>query len=122
MTYMLALLYLIGVYVRPGEIIPGWEGFPFMGILAGVSAVCVLGSLVVRPRRFWNLPHDWFVLGFFLAIIVSNAAWGWFFGAYDSMLTMAPAIFCYFLLRSAVESPRQLRWLGYTLIAVTLCH
>ena len=122
MTYVLALLYLIGVYVRPGEIIPGWEGFPFMGILAGVSAVCVLGSLVVRPRRFWNLPHDWFVLGFFLAIIVSNAAWGWFFGAYDSMLTMAPAIFCYFLLRSAVESPRQLRWLGYTLIAVTLFH
>ena len=120
MTYALALLFLICVYVRPGDIIPGWEGFPFVQILAGISAVAVIASVIVRPRRFCDLPHDGVVIGFFLAIVVSNAAWGWFFGAYQAMLTMAPAIFCYFLLRSAVESPKQLRGIAYTVIALTL--
>jgi O-Antigen ligase len=122
MTYLLALLYLICVYVRPGEIFPGWEGFPFLEILAGVSAVSVAGSLVVRPRRLWNLPHDGFVLGFFIAIIVSNVAWGWLGGGYQAVIAMAPALFCYFLFRSAIESPRQLQWIRYALISVTLFH
>ena len=122
MTYFLALLYLACVYVRPGEILPGWTGFPFLEILASISAVCAVSSLVLRPRSFWNLPHDRFVVGFATAIIVSNAAWGWLSGAYEGLLTIGPALFCYFLLRSAVESPRQLQWVRYTLVAVTLFH
>jgi O-Antigen ligase len=120
MVYALAVLYLVCVYVRPAEIIAGWEEFPFVEILSAISLLGVLGSLAVRPRRFWNQPQDWCLLGFLVAIVVSNAAWGWLFGAYQALLTMLPATFCYFLLRSAVESARQLRWLGYVLIAVTL--
>jgi putative inorganic carbon (HCO3(-)) transporter len=120
MTYALALLFLVCVYVRPADIFPAWEGFPFVGMLAGLSAVSVVGSLIVRPRRFCDLPHDGFVLGFFVAIVASNAAWGWFFGAYQATLTMAPVIFGYFLLRSAVKSPAQLRGIGYTVVGLTL--
>jgi O-antigen ligase len=120
MTYLLALLYLTFVYLRPAEIVPAWDGLPFVAVLAGVSSLCMLGSLVLRPRCFWNLPQDRFVLGFLVAIIVSNLAWGWVFGGYQAMLKMAPAAFCYFLLRSSVQSLQQLRWVGYTLIGVTL--
>src|SRR6476469_1307732 len=104
MTFLLALLFLVFVYVRPGEIFPGWEGFPFLEILVGLSAVSLAGSLAVRPRRLWNLPHDRFVLGFLVAIVVSNVAWGWLVGGYQGLLAMAPAVFGYVLLRSAVES------------------
>jgi putative inorganic carbon (hco3(-)) transporter len=120
MPILLTLLYLVCVYVRPGEIVPGWEGLPLVAILSGVSTVCVAGSLVVRRRPFWNLPQDHCVLGFTLAIAVSNLAWGWFYGAYEGVLTIAPAVFCYFLIRGAVTSPRHLRWIGYTLVWVTL--
>jgi putative inorganic carbon (hco3(-)) transporter len=122
MAYLLALLYLACIYLRPAEIVPGWEGVPFAACLAAVSALGMAGSLVLRPRRFWNLPQDWFVLGFLVAVAASNAAWGWMSGAVDGMLTIAPAIFCYFLLRGAVETPRHLRWVGYTLLALTLVH
>lgn len=122
MAYLLALLYLACIYLRPAEIVPGWETFPFAACIAAVSALCMAGSLVLRPRRFWNLPQDWFVLGFLVAVVVSNAAWGWMSGAVEALLAIAPAIFCYFLLRGAVETPRQLRWVGYTLLALTLFH
>jgi len=122
MAYLLALLYLACVYLRPAEIIPGWETFPFAEVVAAISVVCLAGSLVLRPRRFWDLPQDWFVIGYVVAVVASNAAWGWMSGALEGLLTIAPAIFCYFLIRSAIESKRQLRWLGYTLVALTLFH
>jgi hypothetical protein len=120
MTYLLALSFLACIYIRPGEILPGWEAAPFAGIVAALSAVCAAVSLVLRPRRFWDLPQDWFVLGFLVAIVASNAAWGWMGGAIAGLVAMGPAVFSYFLLRIAVESPRQLRSVGYTLVALTL--
>jgi putative inorganic carbon (hco3(-)) transporter len=120
MTYILAVLYLSCLYVRPGEVLPGWYEFPFLEVLAWVSALSLAASLAVRPRRLWNLPHDRYTLGFVLAIVVSNAASGWLFGAYQALLGIAPALFCYVLLRSAVETPRQLQWIRYALVAITL--
>jgi putative inorganic carbon (hco3(-)) transporter len=120
MTYLLAVLYLSCLYVRPGEVLPGWHAFPFLEVLAWVSALSLAGSLVLRPRRFWNLPHDRFTVGFVVAIVVSNAAWGWMFGAYQALVAIAPALFCYILLRSTVETPRQLHWIRYALVAGSL--
>jgi len=122
MAYLLALAYLACIYIRPAEIVAGWASIPFAGIVASVAAVCAAGSLFLRPRRFWDLPQDWFVAGFLLAIVASNAAWGWMGGALHAAVTMAPAAFAYFLLRIAVESPRQLRIVGYTLVALTVWH
>jgi putative inorganic carbon (HCO3(-)) transporter len=120
MAYLLALLYLACVYLRPAEIIPGWEEFPFAVVVATAAAITVIGSLVLRPRHFWNLPQDGFVLAFLAAVAASNAAWGWMSGALQGTLAMAPAIFCYFLLRSAIESPAQLRGVTHALVALTL--
>jgi len=35
MAYLACLVYIAVTYVRPGEIIPGWIGFPFLEIAAG---------------------------------------------------------------------------------------
>lgn len=120
MAYLFALLYLACIYLRPAEIVTGWEDFPFAVVSATVAGLAVVGSLVLRPRRFWNLPQDRFVLVFLAAVAASNAAWGWFSGALDGTLAMAPAAFCYFLLRSAIESPAQLRGVTYVLVGLTL--
>src|SRR4029077_4435599 len=104
MALATVLVYLAAVYIRPGEIIPGWEGFPFALITQAIATSAVALSLALRPRRFWNQPHDRYVLGFFAAAVLSNAAWGWFGGAYIAIETMAPALVCYFLIRSAIRS------------------
>lgn len=120
MALATVLLYLVVIYVRPGEVIEGWEGFPFAAIVQAVSAIAVALSLAVRPRSFWNQPHDRYVAGFFAASLLSNVAWGWFGGAYRTLLDVGPQVVCYFLLRGAIRSARDLRWVGYTLVAATL--
>jgi putative inorganic carbon (hco3(-)) transporter len=119
-VYLLTVLYLLCVYVRPSEIVPGWEGIPFAAILAAVSLIAMAADAIVRRRPFWNLPQDWFVLGFLLAVIVSNLSIGWIEGAWLGLLAVQPAVFCYFLIRSAATSATRLRWIGYTLVALTL--
>lgn len=119
-VYALTVLYLAGVYVRPGEIVPGWDGIPFVAILAAMSLVAMVAAFLVKPRPIWNLPQDWFVLAFLLAIVFSSLASGLLDDALRGLLDLTPAVFCYFLIRSAAISPRRLRWIGYTLVALTL--
>jgi hypothetical protein len=120
MAFATVLLCLVTIYVRPGEVIPGWEGFPFAAIALGIATVAMLVSLVFQPRRFWNQPQDRYVFGFFVAAIISNPSWGWFGGAIVAFNVMAPTVLCYYLLRASVVTSRQLRWVGYTLVLATL--
>lgn len=120
MALLSVLLYVLVVYIRPAEVLPGWDGFPFAAIAQVSAMVVVAVGLLFRPRRFWNQPHDKYVLGFYVSAIVSNIAWGWFGGGYFAMDALAPVVICYFLLRASVRSERQLRWAGYVLVAATL--
>lgn len=120
MAIAAVVLYLIVLYVRPGEIIPGWEGLPFAAITQGVGLVVVSISWLMRPRSFLNQPLDLFVIGFFLAAVLSNPAWGWVGGAQIAFMALLPAIIAYFLIRGAVRTPKHLRILGYALVTLTL--
>ena len=120
MALVTVLLYLVVLYVRPGEVVAGWEGFPFAAITEVVSVIAVGASLVLRPRAFWRQPHDRYLAGFFAATLISNIAWGWFGGAYIALLRTGPPMLCYFLLRASIRSARDLRWVGYTILAATL--
>ena len=120
MAIATVVLYLAVLYVRPGEVIPGWEGFPF-ALITQVLALFVVGiSWLMKPRLFLNQPLDVFVTGFFLAALLSNPAWGWFGGAQVALVFLLPTMLCYFLIRGAVQTPRHLRILGYALVALTL--
>ena len=120
MAIATVVLYLAILYVRPGEIIPGWEGYPFAAITEVLGLVVVATSWMMRPRSFLNQPLDLFVTGFFLAALLSNPAWGYFGGFQVALFLLLPSIFCYFLIRGAVRTPRHLRILGYALVTLTL--
>lgn len=120
MAIAAVVLYLFVLYIRPGEVIPGWEGLPFAAVTQGIGLVVVAISWLMRPRGFLNQPLDLFVTGFLIAAVLSNPAWGWIGGAQYALVTMLPAIVCYFLIRGAVRTPKHLRIVGYALVTFTL--
>ena len=81
MALAMVLLYLLVLYLRPGEVIAGWVGFPFAAITQTAATLAVVLSITLRPRKFWNQPHDRYVIGFFVTTLLSNVAWGWVGGA-----------------------------------------
>src|SRR5262245_15279816 len=79
-----------------------------------------MGSLVTSPRKILELPHDWLVLIMLVLIPVSNLEWGWFEGAQLGFMEFVPVAFCYFLVRIAVRTPRQLRTLVFVIVTMVL--
>jgi hypothetical protein len=120
MTYVLCLIYVAIIYIRPGEIIPGWIGFPFLQVAAGAALVSAVFSILLRPRRVLELPNDWCFLGFFAAAILSNPAWGWFGGGAEAFRKLQPLLWFYLLIRLAVTTQRQLRFLMGFVVVLTL--
>jgi O-antigen ligase len=120
MLYFCLLLYIAAVYVRPAEIVPALVDVPIVDILTGVALFVGAVAFLLRPRRFVPTPTDLCVVGFWGAIVVSNLAWGWFGGAWIGFLNFMPVVFCYFLVRVAVETPRQFRGLVYLLVGLNV--
>jgi len=120
MAYLACLVYVGIIYIRPGEIIPGWLGFPFLQIAGVIVALSAVLSFVLEPRKFANLPNDRSFLGFCLAIILSRPSTGWFGGGYLALLSILPLVMFYLSIRLAVRSERQLRGLVAAVILFTL--
>ena len=120
MAYLACLIYIAITYIRPGEIIPGWIGFPFLEIAAGIAAFAGVVSLLFNPRAVGNLPNDWCFLGYGIAVVLSLPANGWLGGGYLALLSILPLIVFYFLIRLAVQTEAQLRWLSGVLVLLTL--
>jgi O-antigen ligase len=115
MLYTCLLLYVGLIYIRPAEIVSDWAAIPFVDILTVIAAVIGFFSLAARPRPFFNLPQDKFVLLFwFLIAVFSIKVWVWL--AYAAWLAFMPIMFLYLLIRAAVTSTRKLKGLIYLLV------
>ncbi len=120
MVYLCLLAYVAAIYVRPGELVPALASFPVVELLAAISVALAGLSYLAKPRKFWDLPHDKFVLGFWLAIVASNLAWGWFGGAFLGLADFFKVVFYYFLMRFAIRDGRQFEGFVRTVILGTV--
>jgi O-antigen ligase len=120
MLYLFLLVYVTVIYVRPSEIVPSLAQVPIVDILTATSVPIGALTLVVSPRRFIVTPTDLCVLGLWVAIVLSNLTWGWFGGAWMGFLGFMPVVFCYFLVRVALVTPRQFRGFVYLLVLLNL--
>jgi O-antigen ligase len=120
MAYLACLLYIAVTYIRPGEIIPGWIGFPFLQFAGGFALFASAVSLAFKPRNFVALPSDWCFLGYCVAIILSRPANGWFGGGYLALLDILPLLMFYLLIRLGIQTEGQLRGLMAALVLLTL--
>ena len=102
------LLYLIVIYIRPGEIFPSLAQMPILDYLSMGALAAAALSLFMNRRRFWDQPHDWFFLVFTGLILISKPVWGWMGGLLDSLTRFGPVVFFYFLIRLGVQSDREI--------------
>jgi len=114
--YFSAVLYLAVLYIRPAEIVPSLETVPLVDWLTIASTVIMVATMFVRPRRLAVSVMDGFVFLFWVAIVVSNLAWGWFGGAYKGVLDFAPVAFFYILVRVAIDTPERLRGFAHVFV------
>ena len=108
------------IYVRPSEIVPSLAEVPIVDILTACSVPIGALTLTLKRRPFIVVPTDLCVLGIWVAIVLSNLTWGWFGGAWLGFLTFMPVVFCYFLVRVTLVSPRQFRGFVYLLVLLNL--
>jgi len=119
-AYLCLIAYVAAIYVRPAEIFSSWAGFPFVEVLTSVAFAVAGFSYLAEPRKFWDLPHDKFVLGVWFAIVVSNLSSGWLGGAFQGFSHFLRMAFYYFLMRFTIRDHRQFRGFVYTLIAANV--
>ena len=108
MTYLCLIAYVAAIYVRPAEIFPTWAGVPVVEILSALTFAVAGFSYLATPRKFWDLPHDRFVVGVWAAIVASDLVSGWYGGAFRGFVYFSKIAFFYFLIRFAVRNQRHL--------------
>jgi O-antigen ligase len=108
MLHFWVLIYIAAIYVRPGEIIPSLANVPIVNYLSAGGLVLSLLSLALDPRRFWDQPHDKAMLLYWVAIAVSNPAWGYLAGGPEAISNFFPVVFFYFLIRLGVRTHKQI--------------
>ena len=116
MLYLAAVVYLSVLYIRPAEIVPSLETVPLVDWLTIASTLIMVATLFVRPRKLAVSAMDGYVLLFWVAIVVSNLAWGWFGGAYMGFTQFAPVVFFYVLVRVAIDTPERLRGFAHVFV------
>ncbi len=120
MAYLCLIAYVAAIYVRPAEIFPSWAGFSFVEVLTSVAIAVAGFSYLAEPRKFWDLPHDKFVLGIWFAIVVSNLSSGWLGGALLGFTHFLKVAFYYFLIRFTIRDHRQFQGFVRAVIAANV--
>ena len=115
-------MYVALVYLRPTELVAGWQDLPVVLLASLATAPLLASELLRRPRLLVELPHDRFLLGYWAAIIVSDLAWGWREEAVLGAEAFAPIAYLYFLLRASLGTPRRFRGMMLVLTLAVVFH
>jgi putative inorganic carbon (HCO3(-)) transporter len=120
MAYVLCLIYIAVIYIRPGEINQAWASLHLAEATGVVAAVTAAFSVFLRPRPFANLPNDWCFLGFFCAALLSNPLGGSLSNVSRVFFELTPLAFFYFFIRVTVQTKRQMAGLVFVLCLLTV--
>lgn len=114
--------YLILLYLRPQEFIPGFEQLPIMLIVGGGTAALVALHMTIKKTTLGlrNVPQHWLVLWFFLAIAVSHMAHLEISGTADAVQWFLNVVILYFLVATLVYNEKRLRLTMVLLLIMTV--
>ncbi len=74
MAYAVLLATLLTLYVRPGDLNPALESYPFLSWLSALLGLSLVLSWMVRPTKPKWSPHFTWILGVWFAFVFSQVA------------------------------------------------
>jgi O-antigen ligase len=111
LAYAALVVYVAFLFVRPQEWVPGLIGLPVMDAVVGLALITWLGSLSRREWRLGSVPQNWFMLGLFLATLLSHASHRWLTGVIETFRDFGKVTLLYFLIVTLVNSVQRVKLL-----------
>jgi len=112
------VIYLVYLYVRPHEFVPGLGSFPLIMVVGGSAfAGVILRSAVYdrKPPSLSNSPQDVLLLCLFAAMLLSHLGHLDMSGALKAIDAFLPVLVLYFLITNVVTNQSRL---GVVLAAI----
>ena len=118
MGFALTVVYVALTIISPEQFGPGWAHYHALAYLAGLTAIFSLPNMLGNLRMRSSI-QTYLLLGFVLAIALSQVANGWFGGVVDSWTKFLPSAVVFFFVVANVTTIRRLKTL--TLVSVASC-
>lgn len=114
--------YLLFLYLRPQDYVPGLVGAPIMLAIGGATLALFVLHMAVQKRqvRVAHAPQNWLMLWLYAAIIMSvlvrmNPA-----NVIDAITEFGTIMIMYFLISNLIDTPRRFAFVFKLLFALTL--
>ncbi len=118
MGFALTVLYIVVTIISPEQFGKEWASYHALTYLAGMTVLASLPSMTAY--KYWKSSVQTFLLlGFIVAIALSEVANGWLGGVLESLRMFLPSAAVFFFIVVNVTTVRRLKIV--TLAAVASC-
>ena len=110
MSFLTFILYIICVFLRPQDWVPGMIGRPLVYIL-GIATVILLffeSNQRLQDRKFVKVPQSPMLIAFFAAILMSHLSHFYFGGLLTSFTRFLSTVVLFFVILNAINTERRL--------------
>jgi putative inorganic carbon (hco3(-)) transporter len=114
--FVLTLLYIVVTIISPTQFGPEWAEYHALLYLAGLTALASLPTIMTHPHLKSSV-QTYLLIGFIIAIGISQVANRWFGGAIQSWLAFLPSAAVYFFIVANVTTIRRLKIVTFAAVA-----
>ena len=119
MAFILLLLYIVTIYIRPQEWIQAVYGWPLIDILAIATAVCLLFKIGARGFTHIKKAPNMLLFAFFGCVLMSHISHIYVQGTIDSFTKFAPNVIMFFLLVNTLVTEKRIKTAIWLIIILT---
>jgi O-antigen ligase len=118
MGFVFTVAYIVLTIISPEQFGHEWASYHVLLYLAGITALTSLPTILAQPHLKSSI-QTYLLIGFIVAIGLSQVANKWFGGAIQSWLLFLPSAAVYFFIVANVTTIRRLKII--TLAAIASC-
>ncbi len=121
MEFLGLLGFLILIYWRPQDFIPAVKDWRLVFVVMGITLLLWISRKATRREgtKLLYIPQDYFILGLYIAVILSTFAVRWLWYTREMTVWFAKLVIIYFLVADILNSEDRLHRFSYALIVLT---
>jgi O-antigen ligase len=119
MGFALTIVYIVATIISPEQFGKEWASYHVMTYLAGITALVSLPSMT-RYNYWKRSAQTYLLIGFIVAIALSQVAHGWLGGVVESWRMFLPSAAVFFFIVVNVTTVRRLKIVALAAVASCL--